>query len=229
MRARPESRQGHRDQREQRQDRREQREDHDRYDCKLRSRGALTEPALAAVRHESRRVTEQDAVGPEHDDAEYQQGRTDRGRAGVVRRGVGGREEHVRRQHADTLGASEKQRSGELAKTEQQRDPAAVDERRTEQGQNHLEEHPRARRARHLRRLDQLTVDVLEARTDEQVDERRQRQTRDDHDEWQRVDVERPLQAVAPPGKVPQVPHSGSRARARAETPSRRSRTRRAG
>jgi hypothetical protein len=78
----------------------------------------------------------------------------------------------------------------------------AVDERRSQQRQRHAEEHAGRRRPRDLRGLEQLAVDVLEARADEQVDERREREPGDDDDPGQRVDVDRALVEVVPPGQV---------------------------
>ena len=98
----------------------------------------------------------------------------------------------------------EQQRRRELSEPEQECDASAVDERGPEQRQHDAEEDAGTRRAVDVAGLEQLVADVLESRGDEQIDERREREAGDDDDPGQRVDVERAVEAAAPPRQVTQ-------------------------
>ena len=175
----------------------------DRADGELRRPGVGSE-GLAAVGDEAGLVAEQHLLGEDHDHPERQQRRADRGRGGVVDRRLRGEEVHLRRQHPDPGVATEQQGTGELAEPEEQGDAAAVDERRTQQGEDDPEEHAEAAGAADLRRLQHLRADVGEPRADEEVDEGRQAEPGEDDDPRQRVDVDRALLEVVPPRQVAQ-------------------------
>ena len=72
--------------------------------------------------------------------------------------------EHVGREHGDALVAAEQERRRELPEAEQERDAGAVHERRAQQRQHDAEEDAVRDEPLDLRGLDQLAVDVLEAR-----------------------------------------------------------------
>ena len=165
----------------------------------LSARNAL--PPWVTKRAWSPRIT----FWSDHDEhAEQQQRRADGGGRAVVDRRLRRREVHLRREHGDAGVAAEQQRAGELPETEQQRHAAAVHEHRPQQRQRDPEEHPGATRAADLRGLEQLGVDVGEARAHEQVDERGETEPGDDHDPRHRVDVDRALLEVVPPRQVAQ-------------------------
>ena len=113
--------------------------------------------------------------------------------------------EHLGGQYIDAGGAPQQQRRGELPQTEQEHHAGGRDDGGAQQRQRDGEQAPQRRSAAGRGGRLQLLAHVFQAGKDKHIDKRTQQQARDEHDPFDRVNIERPLLQAGQQGQRTQA------------------------